>query len=183
MARLRKFHFVIHNQGSYDSSKKDALLAYLKDKYGASLEGYLIAQESYKHDPTDTHLQGNLFFVNALQFQAVLKYLKLKYKETRTDQGLNGRIDLSQVLHEGRAYNYMVNSKKEGGDPEPISDCSALDGRRAKQAFIQDLQVLMDNVHQLVSHRQYVTTVWPADGPDAPPYVAPTALDWHHNHL
>lgn len=183
MSRLRKFHFVIHNQGAYDSSKKDELLEYLRSKYGKALEGYLIAQEMYKDNKNDSHLQGNLFFVNALHFQSLLKFLKTKYKEVKTDLGLNGRIDLSAVLHEGRAYNYMINPSKEGGDRCPICDSTALDGRRSTELFVKDLQNLMSNVHLLTEDIKFRRKVWPADMiGDAPKYV-PAPLDWTKAHL
>lgn len=144
MTKLRKIHFVIHNQGSYACSKKDALLELIKIKYGENLEGYLICQEMYKENAEDSHLQGNLFFKNPIHFTALLKLIKSKYKEEHTDKGLRGRTDLSQVLHEGRAYNYMINSKKEGGDANPISDMAQLDYRRIRERIDTDFRDLCD---------------------------------------
>lgn len=144
MSKLRKIHFVIHNQGSYACSKKDGLLELLKSKYSENLEGYLICQEMYKENPQDSHLQGNLFFKNPVHFTALLKLLKGKYKEEQTEKGLKGRTDLSQVLHEGRAYNYMINSKKEGGDAQPISDMTSLDYRRIQERVNKDFMELQD---------------------------------------
>ena len=163
MSKLRKIHFVIHNQGPRTPTKKDDLLALLKNKYGDNLEGYLIAQEIYTHDASDTHLQGNLFFKNAVHFKAVLKLIQSKYKETRTDLGLKGRTDLSAVLHEGRAYNYMMNTNKEGGDPDAISDSTLLDKRRAQLQFDKEL---MDLIYQnvcIISKRRWDNQVWDAD--------------------
>jgi len=148
MAKFRKFHFVVHNQGSYDPSKKDQLLTNLRANY-SHLEGYLIAQETYSHDPLDTHLQGNLFFKNALQLTSLLKFFKTHYKEQQTPRGLLYRTYLSLVEHEGRAYNYMMNPDKEGGDRDAISDNTALDKRRANNAFDKRLQELIENVLHL----------------------------------
>ena len=140
MAKVRKIHFVVHNQGAYLSTKKDDLLVLLRQKYAGNLEGYLIAQEVYTHDKTDTHLQGNLFFKNAVHFSSLLKLFKSKYIETKVADGLKGRTDLSQVLHDGRAYNYMMNPTKDGGDPECICDNSALDKRKARVQFDREIE-------------------------------------------
>lgn len=157
--RLRKIHFVIHNQGPYACVKKDELLMLLQNKYGTSLEGYLICQEMYKHQPDDSHLQGNLFFKNALQHTALLKVLKAKY--TPIGQESLGRVDLSPVLHEGRAYNYMINSAKEGGDPKPISDMTAIDFRKKEQAFSRELCELLCETYKLCHKKAWDTKVWP----------------------
>ena len=170
MSKVRKIHFVIHNQGSYVPTKKDDLLALLKNKYGDNLEGYLIAQEIYTHDPNDTHLQGNLFFKNAIHFTALLKLFKSKYIEKQSDKGLLCRTDLSQVLHEGRAYNYMMNPEKEGGDRNSICDNTALDKRRANQAFTQELRIMLHASVNDIHRRNYDRQVWPSDGPDPSPY-------------
>lgn len=169
--RLRKVHFVIHNQGAYSNDKKDQLLTYLKNKY-PTLEGYLICQEMYKHQPDDSHLQGNLFFTNAVHHTAIIKYLKAKY--TPKGQESIGRVDIMPVLHEGRAYNYMINSSKDGGDAEPICDLAALDARKAREALIQELRVMMYNQYLYNHRKMYELTVWPADGPDPLPYEPPT---------
>jgi len=173
MSKLRKIHFVIHNQGPRAPTKKDDLLALLKNKYGDNLEGYLIAQEIYTHDPKDTHLQGNLFFKNAIHFKAILKLIQSKYKETRTDLGLKGRTDLSAVLHEGRAYNYMMNSSKEGGDPDAISDSTLLDKRRAAIVFDRVLIDLIWQTHLMLDRRTYDNIVW-SDTNEYHPYEPPT---------
>lgn len=172
--RLRKVHFVIHNQGPYACVKKDDLATYLKNKYGASLEGYLICQEMYKHQPDDSHLQGNFFLKNAVQHTAIVKYLKAKY--TPKGQESIGRVEIMPVLHEGRAYNYMINSSKEGGDSAPISDLAALDARKRHEAFVKELQQLACDTYILCHRKKYLATVWPADGPDAPPYLPPTVV-------
>jgi len=117
----RRYHFVIHNQGEYDHQAKIALLRTIKAKW-KNCEAYLIAQEMYKHDPTDSHLQGNLFFKDAVHKTALLKELQQHYPEVKTEQGLKGRTDISLIEHAGRAYNYMINPVKEGGDPNPITN-------------------------------------------------------------
>ena len=184
MTKLRKIHYVIHNQGAYATDKKDQLLVLLKEKYGDNLEGYLIAQEHYKHDVQDTHLQGNLFFKHAIHFTALLKLLKNKYKETHTDVGLKGRIDLSAVLHEGRAYNYMINSSKEGGDPSPISDNTMLDKRRQDAQFTNELILILQSSYERVHRVRYNTHVWQDHelvGDRIPPYVPVGQLNWNIN--
>jgi len=170
--RLRKVHFVIHNQGFYACVKKQELLDYLLAKYGEALEGYLICQELYKHQPDDSHLQGNLFFKNAVHSTAIIKYLKDKY--TPKGQESIGRVEIMPVLHEGRAYNYMVNSSKEGGDAEPLSEHAALDARRIRLTIHRELQEIMRSTYLLCHKKAYDTTVWDADGPDPSPYQPPT---------
>ena len=146
--RDRRIHFVIHNQGPYDTAKKQELLTYITAKY-PELEGYLIAQEHYKHQ-IDTHLQGNLFFKNAITFSGLLKYLKKRYTETRTDEGLKGRIDIDYVKHEGRAMNYMINQIKEGGDPDPLQEMDKRQTRIRMTKFDQDLRDLIIRTNALV---------------------------------
>ena len=181
MTRLRKIHFVIHNQGQYDSAKKDNLLLLIQNKYGNNLEGYLIAQEHYKHDSADTHLQGNLFFKNAIHFTALLKLLKSTYIETKTEKGLQGRTDIMPVLHEGRAYNYMVNSSKEGGDDSPISDNTQMDKRKQNELFSRELRVLLQTSFERSHRLKYDTHVWQDHelvGINAPKYVHPGQQCW-----
>lgn len=120
----RRWHFVIHNQGEYDEQAKMNLLRIIKAKW-KNCEAYLIAQEMYKHEPNDSHLQGNLFFKEAIHKTALLKELQKHYLEVRTEQGLKGRIDISLIEHQGRAYNYMINPSKEGGDPNPLTNMEA----------------------------------------------------------
>lgn len=143
MTRLRKFHFVVHNQGPYSPNIKEDFLQVLKAKYGANLEGHLIAQEMYSHDPTDSHLQGNLFFKNALQFTGLLKVLQKAYPERQTPEGLKGRTDLSEIRSEGRAYSYMMDSQKVGGDPDPLTDHTQLDRRRFDKYLDTEIQRLI----------------------------------------
>jgi len=147
----RRIHFVIHNQGEYSTQKKEDLLKYIKDKF-PNLEGYLIAQEQYKHQ-NDTHLQGNLFFTNAITFRSLLKYLQKKYKETRTEEGLLGRIDIDYVKHEGRAMNYMVNSTKDGGDPDPLMELDQRKSRIANSKFDQELRDLIIQTQHMLNAR------------------------------
>lgn len=154
MTRLRKIHFVIHNQGAYDFNKKEQLLILLKSKYGENLEAYLIAQEVYTHDKEDTHLQGNLFFKNAIHFSALLKLLKSKYKEEKTPQGLKYRTDLSAVVHEGRAYNYMMNDNKDGGDKDPLNEMTNLDKRRKADQEDRHMRYVMDSLLFLQNQTQ-----------------------------
>jgi len=163
--RLRKVHFVIHNQGPYDLTKKDKFLALIKQKYGDNLEAYLICQEMYSHQPDDSHLQGNLFFKNAIHHTAIIKVIKTVYKEQQTAQGLLGRCDISPVLHEGRAYNYMINSSKDGGDRYPISDMTALDCRKQEQAFKKELAELLCSTALLCDRKKWDTRVWEEDRP------------------
>lgn len=152
--RIRKIHFVIHNQGPYDPAKKDDLVMYLKSRYKSSLEGYLICQEMYKHQSKDSHLQGNFFLKNAVDHMAVVKYLKAKY--TPKGQESLGRVEIMPVMHEGRAYNYMVNSAKEGGDPEPISDLASLDVRKFRDFLDNSLkEVIKENI-ALLTEKKYI---------------------------
>ena len=70
-----------------------------------------------------------------------------------------------------------------GGDRECICDVTALDGRRAQEAFKKDLQALITNVHKMTSAIAYRRKVFPADMiGDAPPYVY-EPLDWTKCHL
>lgn len=149
-ARDRRIHFVIHNQGDYSHDKKQALLDHLIAKY-PNLEAYCIAQEHYTATQ-DTHLQGNLFFKNPITFSGLLKHLKSKYKEVRTDEGLVGRIQIEKVRHEGKAMNYMVNDAKDGGDPHPLMDMDQRMSRIEQERFhneVQDLIVHAINVWRL----------------------------------
>ena len=123
MVRSRKFHFVIHNQGLYSQESKRILLDYLKTRY--DLTDYLIAQETYTMDASDTHLQGNIFLKNPIHSTALLKHLQLRYKEERSEKGLLYRVDVKPILHEGKAFNYMTNSTKEGGDPTPLTSMTS----------------------------------------------------------
>lgn len=156
MTKLRKIHFVIHNQGAYDQQKKVDLLLLLQGKYGKNLEGFLIAQEHYKGQVEDTHLQGNLFFKNAIHFTALLKLIKSKYFELKTELGLKGRTDLSAVLHEGKAYNYMVNSAKEGGDACPLVDMTAHQHTNEIAQLDRALKALILEQINAGNHREFV---------------------------
>ena len=151
MSRNRKIHFVVHNQGAYDHQKKEDLLTLIKSKYGEMLEGHLIAQEMYSHDPSDSHLQGNLFFKNAIRFPSLLKLFQSVYAETRTPQGLKGRTELQSIVHEGRAYSYMINANKEGGDPAPICDNTQLDGRKFRDWLNSQLREAIETNIALIS--------------------------------
>lgn len=155
MSRDRRIHFVIHNQGDYNEQKKEELLAYIKAKY-KNLEGYLIAQEHYKHQTEDTHLQGNLFFHNAVRFSGILKYLQKKYKETKTEQGLKGRIDIDYIKHEGKAMNYMINSTKDGGDPDPLSEMSARKLRHELHRINTDLREVIVETWNMTHPEQQI---------------------------
>ena len=142
-SKQRKYHFVIHNQGPYSQAKKEALLGLLKSKF-TNMEGYLIAQEVYPDNRVDTHLQGNLFFKHGVHFNSLLKVLQSStHKEERTELGLKYRTELDTVRDEGRAYNYMMNPKKDGGDPNPLCDNTQLDKRRDDEWMTQQLQLLI----------------------------------------
>ena len=168
-----KWHFVVHNQGLYDPIKKDNLLELLRSKYKDKLEGYLIAQEIYTHDRKDTHLQGNLFFKNGVYKNSLLKLFKTLYKEQKTDKGLKFRTQIMAVKSEGRAYNYMMNPNKDGGDSDVICDNSALDKRRANQKFSNDLAQVMYDTYMILDRVKHDRTVW-SDDHEYTPYEPPT---------
>lgn len=150
MPKSRKLHFVIHNQGTYDAVKKESLREYLVTQYGTALEGYLIAQEMYSHQPDDSHLQGNLFFKNAIHSTALVKLLKARY--TPAGQESIGRVQVEPIKSEGRATSYMINSHKEGGDPTPlqINDPSR-EAERFNQWIDREIRVGMANVFNILN--------------------------------
>ena len=136
MARLRSrnFTFTIHNQGQYKKSLKQELYDYINEVY--PIASYIIVQELYPNedktglDPSksgDSHLQGNLYFKNQVDFHPLLKFIQKKYIETQTDAGVLGRTQLMTINKvEGKSLcamdNYFKGTKKVGADPEPFSD-------------------------------------------------------------
>jgi len=162
MPKSRKLHFVIHNQGAYDAVKKESLRDYLVTQYGTALEGYLIAQEMYSHQPDDSHLQGNLFFKNAIHCTALVKYLKARY--TLPGQESIGRVQVEPIRSEGRATSYMINSLKTGGDRHPMQmEDPAREHERSAHFWSRETAIVMANVYNILDARKEVPT-----GPKTP---------------
>ena len=149
MPKSRKLHFVIHNQGAYDAVKKESLREYLVTQYGTALEGYLIAQEMYSHQPGDSHLQGNLFFKNQIHCTALVKLLKARY--TPAGQESIGRVQVEPIKSEGRATSYMINSQKEGGDPTPLTmEDPAREQERFNIWIDKEVRIGMANIYNML---------------------------------
>jgi len=132
--RSRNFTFTIHNQGQYKKSLKQEFYDYINEVY--PIASYIIVQELYPNedktglDPAksgDSHLQGNLYFKNQVDFHPLLKFIQKKYIETKTDEGVIGRTQLMTINKvEGKSLcamdNYFKGTKKVGADPDPLSD-------------------------------------------------------------
>ena len=117
--RARAWHCVIHNQGEYDPTglKKDRIAAMFPDSL------YCIAQEMYPENLDDSHLQFNVFFTNARTKSKILKVLQTEYKETATDAGLVGRVQVMPISGSwNRVDNYLKMKDKVGGDPNVLTN-------------------------------------------------------------
>ena len=157
--RSRAFTFTIHNQGEYDDSKKQELFDHIQAQY--PLSGYIIAQELYPNadktalDPDkigDSHLQGNLYFKNQVDFHPLLKYLQGKYKETKTEQGLLGRTQLLAIQKgtDTQMDNYFKGECKIGADKNIISDMKEKLKDIGDRKFNNELIDLLNTNQQLL---------------------------------
>lgn len=162
--RSRAYTFTIHNQGAYDFEKKQALLDHVKAMY--PLTGYVIAQELYPNaektalDPEkagDSHLQGNFYFKNQVDFHPLLKYLQGKFKEVKTDKGTEGRIQLLGIQKgtDTQMDNYFKGEHKVGADKDLLSDMKDKLADIADRKFNKELSDLLDNTHQMMLTRKW----------------------------
>jgi len=162
--RSRAFTFTIHNQGEYNVSKKQELYDHVQSQY--PLVGYIIAQELYPNaDKTDldqdkigdSHLQGNLYFKNQVDFHPLLKYLQGKYKETKTDKGVEGRIQLL-CIQKGTTTqmdNYFKGEQKIGADKNLLSDMTDRLKDNAERKFNAELVELLNSTQQLLMTKRW----------------------------
>lgn len=169
--RPRSFTFTIHNQGKYDPQKKQDLLDYLNTKYPP--QSYIIVQELYPNadktalDPSkvgDSHLQGNLYYKNQIDFHKLLEFLQAKYKPVYTDAGCIGRVELDGIKKvAGKSLaamdNYFKGTRKMGGDPEPLENMDFKKDMIGNALFEKEFKNLMGLVISKEIARRNLKTI------------------------